>query len=239
MPDGGQADHRDGRRRRSDAAFALAHPGARPGRYVMLAVADTGLGMDPDTPSAIFEPFFTTKEVGKGTGLGLSTVYGIVKQSGGSRRGRERARPRHHVHRLPAARARRPPASRRRRRRRPPLTRTAGDDPAGRGRGRRARRRAESSPRSGYAVLEAQDVDEALRIVREDTRPDRPAADRRGDAGHERPRARRAVGLRPGVQVLYMSGYTDDAIVHHGILDAGARSSRSRSRPRIWPCGCE
>jgi len=66
-----------------DSTYARDHVAIKPGPYVMLAVSDNGVGMNPETVAHIFEPFYTTKESGQGTGLGLSTVYGIVKQSGG------------------------------------------------------------------------------------------------------------------------------------------------------------
>ena len=82
MPGGGRLVVRTGNIR-FDSELALKHPSMTPGKYVLLSVSDTGMGMDEQTKARIFEPFFTTKQRGKGTGLGLATVYGFVKQTGG------------------------------------------------------------------------------------------------------------------------------------------------------------
>jgi PAS domain S-box-containing protein len=195
-----------------------SHPGLAPGRYVMLAVSDTGVGMDAPTQARLFEPFFTTKEVGKGTGLGLATVYGIVQQSGGSihvsselRRGSSF---KIYLPCVSAAAAASAPAEQ--------------NLPAGGtetillvedAEGVRELAR-ESLERRGYAVLQAGSPAEALEAVRRHPSPihllltDVVLPGRSG-----RELASRLVSLHPEMKVLYMSGYTDDAVVRHGVLE--------------------
>ena len=202
-----------------DAGYAAQHVGVAPGPYVQLAVSDTGFGMDRATQARIFEPFFTTKGPGKGTGLGLATVYGIVKQSGGHIR----------VYSEPGAgtvfRIYLP--------RTDAVVDTQASVDATLPQGQETVLLVEDEAevrhfarevleRAGYTVLEATSVDDAILISERHlglinvllTDVVMP-----GMSG-------RALGeiiatSRPEAKVLYMSGYTDDAMIRHGVLQAG------------------
>jgi PAS domain S-box-containing protein len=204
-----------------DDAYATHHPPTVPGRYVMLAVTDTGCGMDADVRARIFEPFYTTKPQGEGTGLGLSTVYGIVKQSGGyiwvySEVGLGTTfkiyLPR--VDSVPAEVESTPVAADAR----GSETVLIIEDEA-------ALRRAVTAmlEESGYRVLAAPDGASALQIADEHEGPiDLLVADviMPGMSGREAAEA--IAASRKGVKILYVSGYTGEAIRQRGALKAGA-----------------
>jgi len=199
--------------------YVRGHVGAQPGAHVMLAVSDTGTGMDAATRARVFEPFFTTKAPGKGTGLGLAMVYGIVTQSGGSiwvdsepGRGTTFKIYLPRVEEAPEA-----PAAAQRQPERGTETILVTEDDAD------VRTLVcEILGAYGYTVFEAGRPADALTI-----------AERYAGVIHlfltdvimpemtGRALADRLVALRPEMKVLYMSGYTDDAIVHHGTLDPG------------------
>ena len=201
--------------------YAEAHQPVAPGAYVMLAVSDTGSGMDAETKARIFEPFFTTKEKGRGTGLGLSTVYGIVKQSGGyvwvySEPGRGTTfkiyLPRVDAPAEPLA----PPPREARTLTGTEIILLAEDDemlrPLSKG----------LLERLGYRVLEAENAIRALALADAHAGPIHLlVADVVMPGGSGRELARRLANSRPDTRVLYVSGYTDDAIVHHGMLEPG------------------
>ena len=203
-----------------DENYARDHVSVKPGSYVMIAVSDTGLGMTEKVKARIFEPFFTTKEIGKGTGLGLSTVYGIIKQSGGyiwvySEIGRGSCfkvyLPRVDGPADEAPRNTRQPA------RHGSETVLLVEDEDG----VRALMR-QVMHRHGYNVLEARHGGEALLMCeRHQGKIDMLVTDVVLEQMSGRELAERLLKIRPGMKVLYVSGYADDAIVHHGVLTAG------------------
>jgi PAS domain S-box-containing protein len=222
MPDGGKLTI-ETRNVDLDEEYAARHVSVKPGPYVQFTVSDTGCGMDKKTQARIFEPFFTTKEKGKGTGLGLSTVYGIVKQSGGniwiySEPGqgttfkiylpRDLSSPMKATSSRLAAIATAPTGTE--------TILVVEDEEAILGIAKRILREA------GYTVLTATNPNEALltcdahqgKVNLLLTDVVMPQMGGRALAEH--------VTLdRPEIKVLYMSGYADDAIVHHGTLDPG------------------
>ncbi len=207
-----------------DTSFSRPPAVLAPGSYVMLAVTDNGCGMDSETQAHIFEPFFTTKEKGKGTGLGLATVYGIVKQSGGyvwvySEPGRGTS---FKVY-LPRIHEEKPDGKREHSLEAPPRARGSEtillvEDEKG---VRELSR--EYLQMNGYTVLEAEDGHMALELASMHAGPiELLMTDvvMPGISGREL--AQRIGRIRPGIKVLYMSGYTDQAVVHHGVLEADA-----------------
>ncbi|TAL10509.1 MAG: PAS domain S-box protein [Nitrospirae bacterium] len=204
-----------------DEEYAGRHAAFQPGSYVLVAVSDTGMGMDEETAARVFEPFFTTKEPGKGTGLGLSTVYGIVKQSDGyiwvySEPGLgttfkfylPRSTSLSDKVQADVERTQIPQGTE--------TILLAEDEDV-------VRTLVGSILQDGgYTVLAASHSEEAFRISgRHDGTIDLMVTDvvMPGMSGREL--AERLASLRPQMKVLYISGYTDDAIVRHGVQAEG------------------
>jgi len=233
MPDGGRLTI-ETRNVELDESYAADHPSVRPGRYVMLAVTDTGVGMDEETKARIFEPFFTTKVRGKGTGLGLATVYGIVQQTGGhiwpySERGQGTTM-RVYLPRVdePADPIERPGDVAPETLRGSETILLVEDEAPVRAVTRQLLQR------NGYTVLEAPDGPTALALVdgeKGSQHVDLLLTDviMPGMSGREL--AKQLKARRPEVRALFMSGYTDDAVVRHGMLEPGLAYLEKPFRP--------
>ena len=222
MPNGGKLTLETGNVN-LDEAYAADHYPARAGPFVLLAVSDTGIGMSEETQAHMFEPFFTTKEKGKGTGLGLATVYGIIKQSGGfiwvySEVGHGTTfklyLPR--VEEL-AERASQPAQARARAGRGTETVLVVEDEAPVRSVARQV------LERHGYTVLEAPSAEAALDIAtRYSGIIHLLLTDVVMPGLNGRELASRLATLRPDARVIFMSGYTDDAVTRHGVLEPGS-----------------
>jgi hypothetical protein len=205
-----------------DDNYVGTHPSVAPGRYVMLAVSDTGQGMDEGTRARIFEPFFTTKEQGKGSGLGLATVYGIVQQSGGaiwvySEPGRGTSFKVYLPTTDAAVPARPVVASTDSARKGWETVLLVEDEDAVRALAREVLRR------NGYVVLEARHGLDALRLAERHTDPIQLlVTDVVMPHMSGRELADRLAEVRPNMRVLFMSGYTDHAAMHRHLTPGAA-----------------
>jgi two-component system, cell cycle sensor histidine kinase and response regulator CckA len=202
-----------------EAAHAARHVGVKPGRYVMLAVRDDGVGMNAETRARIFEPFYTTKSPGHGTGLGLSTVHGIVQQSGGhvcvETAPGEGSTFRVYLPRVGGASAQRPPSGEHAVVRRGTETvLLVEDEPQVRAASRRILERA------GYRVLEARTGADAFRRFEElAAAVDLIVTDVVMPEMSGRELVARARAVRPALPVLFLSGYTDAAALQAQLLE--------------------
>jgi PAS domain S-box-containing protein len=207
-----------------DESYAATDAEVRPGQYVVICVSDTGSGMSKSTLARVFEPFFTTKESGRGTGLGLSMVYGFVKQSAGhvtiySEEGEGTTVklyfPRHLSSEETSGEGEKKPEYP-----------SASEDEVVLVVEDNADVRAfsvMSLSELGYRVLQAVDAEAALSILRSDQRVDLLFTDVVLPGRSGKVLADESAIARPGLKVLFTTGYSRNAIVHHGRLDAGVR----------------
>jgi CheY-like chemotaxis protein len=221
MPDGGRLTVETSNSALDDA-YVVSHPDVMAGQYVMVSVTDTGTGMPKEVVDRAFDPFYTTKDTGQGTGLGLSQVYGFIKQSGGHVKIYSEAGvgttvklylPRYYGEEEEAS--------------------LPGERAAGLSRARDEiilvvedeedvrHLSVESLRELGYTVVEASDAAQALALLSLQPRVDLLFTDIVMPDMNGRRLAEAACEQRPGLRVLYTTGYTRNAIVHNGVLDHG------------------